>query len=84
MVLAGLHIITALLLMVTIIGIPLGVANFKMAGLALFPFGKQIVSVAELNRQIAAGQIAGSTVTPTVPALGDPYQVHLESTSPTQ
>jgi uncharacterized membrane protein YccF (DUF307 family) len=82
--LAGLHIITALLLMVTIIGIPLGVANFKIAGLALFPFGKQIVSVAELNRQIAACQIAGSTVTTTVPTLGDPSPVQLESPSANQ
>ncbi len=82
--LAGLHIITGLLLMVTIIGIPLGVANFKMAGLALFPFGKQIVSAADLNSQTAAGQIAGSTVATSVPTLGDPYQVQIESTSPTQ
>jgi uncharacterized membrane protein YccF (DUF307 family) len=82
--LAGLHIITGLLLMVTIIGIPLGVANFKMAGLALFPFGKQIVSMADLNSQIATGQIAGSTVTTTVPTLGDPSPVQLESPSANQ
>ncbi len=41
------HVITGLLLMITIIGIPLGVANFKMAGLALAPFGKTIVTLDE-------------------------------------
>ena len=30
------------------IGIPLGVASFKMAGAALVPFGKQIVRLDEL------------------------------------
>jgi uncharacterized membrane protein YccF (DUF307 family) len=39
------HLITGLLLMLTIIGIPLGVANFKMAGLALAPFGKRVVTL---------------------------------------
>jgi uncharacterized membrane protein YccF (DUF307 family) len=37
------HIITGLLLCVTIIGIPFGVASFKLASLALVPFGKIIV-----------------------------------------
>jgi uncharacterized membrane protein YccF (DUF307 family) len=37
------HIVTGLLLCVTIIGIPFGVASFKLAGLALVPFGKIIV-----------------------------------------
>lgn len=79
--LAGLHIITGFLLMVTIIGIPLGVANFKMAGLALLPFGKQIVSTSGLNSGISAGQIAGSTVTAAVPTLGEESQPQLGSTS---
>ncbi|MDQ3756311.1 MAG: hypothetical protein M3394_00440 [Actinomycetota bacterium] len=35
----------------TIVGIPLGIASFKMAGLALAPFGKEIVTVAELRRR---------------------------------
>ena len=38
------HVLTALLLAVTIIGIPLAIANIKMIPLACFPFGKQIVS----------------------------------------
>lgn len=37
------HLIAGMLLCATVIGIPLGVASFKLAGLALAPFGKQIV-----------------------------------------
>jgi uncharacterized membrane protein YccF (DUF307 family) len=37
------HILTGLLLCITIIGIPFGVASFKLAGLALVPFGKIVV-----------------------------------------
>jgi uncharacterized membrane protein YccF (DUF307 family) len=39
------HLFTGLLLCATIIGIPLGIADFKLAGLALAPFGKQVVPV---------------------------------------
>ncbi len=37
------HVITGVLLCITIIGIPFGVASFKLAGLALVPFGKTVV-----------------------------------------
>jgi uncharacterized membrane protein YccF (DUF307 family) len=37
------HIITALLLAVTIIGIPFAWAHLKLAGIALWPIGKMIV-----------------------------------------
>ena len=37
------HLLTGLLLCITIIGIPLGVANFKLIPLALAPFGKDVV-----------------------------------------
>ncbi|WP_309111799.1 YccF domain-containing protein [Saccharothrix sp.] len=37
------HAVTGLLLCVTIIGIPLGVANFKMIPVSLMPLGKVIV-----------------------------------------
>ena len=43
------HLFTGILLCITIIGIPLGVASFKMAGAALVPFGKQIVRLDELS-----------------------------------
>ena len=36
--LALVHLLTGILLCITIIGIPLGVADFKMAGAALVPF----------------------------------------------
>ncbi len=47
-ILAGLwiaigHIITGIVLCIFIITIPFGIASFKMAGLALFPLGKEIV-----------------------------------------
>ena len=44
------HLITGLALMLTIIGIPLGVANVKLAGLALAPFGSRVVTLAEARR----------------------------------
>jgi uncharacterized membrane protein YccF (DUF307 family) len=48
-VLAGLwlalgHVITGALLCITVIGIPFGLASFRMAGFAFWPFGKEVVS----------------------------------------
>jgi uncharacterized membrane protein YccF (DUF307 family) len=40
------HLITAILLAVTIIGIPFAWAHLKLAGLALWPIGKDVVAVA--------------------------------------
>ncbi|ADV43561.1 YccF domain-containing protein [Bacteroides helcogenes] len=37
------HLVFGLLLCITIIGIPFGIQHFKLAGLALTPFGKDIV-----------------------------------------
>ncbi|GAA2551103.1 YccF domain-containing protein [Pseudonocardia hydrocarbonoxydans] len=37
------HVLAGLLLCVTIVGIPFGVASFKMAGLALVPLGTRVV-----------------------------------------
>ena len=37
------HAVTGVLLCMTVIGVPLGIANFKMIPLALFPFGKDVV-----------------------------------------
>ena len=39
------HILTGILLCLTIIGIPLGIASFKMVPISLMPLGKEIVSV---------------------------------------
>jgi uncharacterized membrane protein YccF (DUF307 family) len=43
------HLLAGLLLCLTIIGIPFGVASFKMAGLAIAPLGKEIVALATLD-----------------------------------
>ena len=45
--LALVHLITGILLCVTIIGIPLGLANFKLLTVSLRPFGREIVTVEE-------------------------------------
>jgi uncharacterized membrane protein YccF (DUF307 family) len=37
------HLVTAILLAVTIIGLPFAWAHFKLAGIALWPIGKMIV-----------------------------------------
>ena len=37
------HLAFGLLLCITVIGIPFGIQHFKLAGLALAPFGKEIV-----------------------------------------
>lgn len=47
-ILAGLwlaigYVISGIAFFITIIGIPFGIASFKLAGLALFPLGKEIV-----------------------------------------
>jgi uncharacterized membrane protein YccF (DUF307 family) len=38
------HLITGIALCITIIGIPLGLANFKLIPLSLLPLGREIVS----------------------------------------
>jgi len=42
------YVIAGIILCITIIGIPLGVASFKMAGAALVPFGKKVVDLRSL------------------------------------
>ena len=54
------HLLTGVALCLTIIGIPLGIADIKMAGAALVPFGRTVVSARELNAGLIA---ASSTVT---------------------
>jgi len=50
------HLVTGIILCLTIIGIPLGIASFKMAGAAIVPFGKEIVDVESLE-QLPSGAI---------------------------
>jgi uncharacterized membrane protein YccF (DUF307 family) len=41
------HVITGVLQCLTIIGIPLGLANFKLIPISLLPLGRDVVSVEE-------------------------------------
>ena len=51
------HVISGALLCLTIIGLPLGIANFKIAAAALVPFGKEIVRIRDL-RTLPPGAVA--------------------------
>lgn len=53
------HAISGVLLCLTIIGIPLGLANFKMIPISLFPLGKDIVPIRALGVAVATGAIVG-------------------------
>src|SRR3954453_7434494 len=55
------HLITGVLLCVTLIGIPLGLANFKLIPVSLLPFGRDIVSIDQ-------ARAAGLTAEVAVPA----------------
>jgi uncharacterized membrane protein YccF (DUF307 family) len=46
-----LHIVTGVLLCLTIIGIPLGLGDFKLIPVTFRPFGRDIVSIEEAERQ---------------------------------
>ena len=71
--LALIHLTAGLLLCVTIIGIPFGVACWKMVPLALVPLGTRVASVGGRQRPFrgAVGQRAG-TPRPTAPAAALP------------
>src|SRR5215212_11718626 len=53
------HLITGVLLCVTLIGIPLGLASFKLIPVSLLPFGRDIVSVEHAR---AAGHVPGVAI----------------------
>jgi uncharacterized membrane protein YccF (DUF307 family) len=52
------HLVTGVLLCLTIIGIPLGLANFKLINVSLRPFGREIVSADEARRRGATDAVA--------------------------
>jgi uncharacterized membrane protein YccF (DUF307 family) len=54
--LALVHLITGVALCITIIGIPLGLGMFKLIPISLWPMGREIVSVDDLN---GAGVVIG-------------------------
>jgi uncharacterized membrane protein YccF (DUF307 family) len=44
---------------VTIIGIPLGLANFKLIPVSLTPFGREIVDIGQARRYEQAYTVSG-------------------------
>ena len=56
--LAILHLVSGILLAVTIIGIPLALGNFKLIPISLWQFGREIVDIAEAQRRGALGGVA--------------------------
>jgi uncharacterized membrane protein YccF (DUF307 family) len=44
------HIVTGVAMCLTIIGIPLGLANFKLIPVSVAPFGREIVDIAQARR----------------------------------
>jgi uncharacterized membrane protein YccF (DUF307 family) len=44
------HLITGVIMCLTIIGIPLGLANFKLIPVSLTPFGRDIVDIDQARR----------------------------------
>jgi uncharacterized membrane protein YccF (DUF307 family) len=44
------HLVTGVLMCLTIIGIPLGLANFKLIPVSLTPFGREIVDIDQARR----------------------------------
>ena len=53
------HAVTGALLCITIIGIPLGLANFKLIPISLFPLGKDIVPTESVNTAVTGGAVVG-------------------------
>ena len=43
------HLVAGLLLFITIIGIPFGIASWKMIPLSLFPLGREVVPIGSVN-----------------------------------
>ena len=55
--LAILYVVAGVLISLTIIGIPFGVAAFRMAGMALWPFGRQVVKKPEAGVGSTLGNV---------------------------
>jgi uncharacterized membrane protein YccF (DUF307 family) len=53
------HLVTGVALCITIIGIPLGLGNFKLIPVSLWPFGREIVAIDEFPAG-AAGVTIGA------------------------
>jgi uncharacterized membrane protein YccF (DUF307 family) len=55
------HLVTGVLMCLTIIGIPLGLANFKLIPVSLTPFGREIVDIEEAEQLGLSAGIAVSS-----------------------
>ena len=55
------HLVTGVLMCLTIIGIPLGLANFKLIPVSLTPFGREIVDIEEAQRLGVSADLAVPT-----------------------
>ena len=53
--LAVIHVVSGIAFCVTIVGIPFGVASFKLAAVGLFPLGKRVVETAPPRDWLHAG-----------------------------
>ena len=60
------HLVSGVLLCLTIIGIPLGLANFKLIPVSLTPFGRDIVDIDQARRL----GIEPAVVLPADPSAG--------------
>jgi uncharacterized membrane protein YccF (DUF307 family) len=58
------HLITGVLLCLTLIGIPLGIANFKLIPVSLLPLGREIVS----SDHPSASELPAAVAVPANPA----------------
>ena len=63
--LALLHLVAGLVLCVTVIGIPFGIACWKMVPLALRPLGREVVPIEQADRDPYAIPIGGHPTTQT-------------------
>src|SRR4051794_10529337 len=52
------HVVTGVLMCLTIVGIPLALANFKLIPVSLTPFGREIVDLDQARRLGYAVQVA--------------------------
>ena len=91
--LALFHVVLGVIFFITIIGIPFGIANMKLARLALLPFGATVVTAVPPEAQtiVAVPQLGATTATqplppasaPPTPALTpDPPEVKGPSSAP--
>jgi uncharacterized membrane protein YccF (DUF307 family) len=68
--LALFHVVLAVVFFITIIGIPFGIANLKLARLALLPFGATVVTEVPPGTQtiVAVPQLGTTTAPQAAPS----------------